>query len=154
MLSFGGIAGGRRNGGRRGNAIIEFSLLMPWYVLLFVGVYDMGFYAYSLIATQNAARVGAVLCSVSSATSTDQADACIYSVKQLKYLPNVSPTDTTCSASPLTVTATQPANGSCPDGNPCTTVSVEYVTPQLIPIPGVFPGQLTITRTVTMRLRS
>ncbi len=131
--------------------MIEFCLLLPWYIFLFVGAFDFGFYSYALIATQNAARVGATHCAT-AATDTDQAGACTYAVGQLKFLPNVSANDTTCAASPITVTATYSASGA--DGNPSTTVTVIYVTPQLIPIPGVVPGQLTITRSVQMRLTS
>ena len=41
---------------RRGNSLIEFSLLMPWYFFLFVGVYDFGFYGYGLIALEDGVR--------------------------------------------------------------------------------------------------
>jgi hypothetical protein len=40
-----------------------------------------------------------------------------------------------------------------PDTYPAASVSVVYLTPQLIPIPGLLPGQLTINRTVKMRIR-
>ncbi len=36
---------------RRGGSMIEFCLLLPWYIFLFVGAFDFGFYAYSLIST-------------------------------------------------------------------------------------------------------
>jgi hypothetical protein len=138
--------------------MIEFCLLLPWYVFLFVGAFDFGFYAYGLIATSNAARVAAVYCSASSATcNTDplKLGVCTgYVIPQLTYMPNVGAGVTTCSASPITMTITYPASASCPDGNTCTTVSVAYVTPQLVPIPGMLAGQFTITKSVTMRLAS
>jgi Flp pilus assembly protein TadG len=145
-----------RNRKRRGNNIIEFSLLLPWYIFLFMGAYDSGFFAYSLIATQNAARIDAVYCSASSTTCSSNTTACTYALGQLKNLPNIGTAVTTCNASPLTVTISYPGTPStgCPDGNACVAASVAYVTPQLIPIPGLLPGQLTITRTVTMRLAS
>jgi hypothetical protein len=37
--------------------------------------------------------------------------------------------------------------------NSATAVTVVYMTPSLIPIPGLLPGVLTITRTVKMRFR-
>ncbi len=43
---------------RSGNSIIELTFMMPWLVFLFVGVFDFGFYAYALIAVQNAAQGG------------------------------------------------------------------------------------------------
>ena len=55
-----------------------------------------------------------------------------------------------CGGAPLTVTATQVTG---PDGAAAASVSVTYKTAFLIPIPGV-TGQLTITRTVEMRLQT
>jgi len=54
----------RRN--RRGSNAVEFALLVPWYLFLFIGAFDFGFYSYSLIATQNAARVVGMYCSGSA----------------------------------------------------------------------------------------
>jgi Flp pilus assembly protein TadG len=136
---------------RRGNSIIEFSLLIPWYIFLFAGAFDYGFYSYSLISAQNAARVSAMYCSGSSGAAVDSATACSYSLDQLRNMPNVGAGLTVCSASPLIVTATQVTG---PDGAYAASVTVTYTTPQLIPIPGLLPGQLTISRTVLMKLRS
>jgi Flp pilus assembly protein TadG len=140
----------RRRGGRYGNAVIEFSFLMPWYVFLFIGTFDLGFYSYSLIAAESAARVAALYCSTNSSTAADSATACGYALDQLRNMPNVGYSLATCSSAPLQVTAT---SGTGPDNNAVTTVVVAYTTPQLIPIPGLLPGQLTINRTVVMALR-
>ncbi len=128
---------------------------MPWYIFLFIGTFDFGFlYSYALIATSNAARVSAVYCSASGSTCASNTYACTYYVlTQLSYMPNIGSTVTTCNASPVTLTISYPSPAaSCPDTNSCTSVTVTYVTPQLVPIPGIFPGQLTITKTVQMRL--
>src|SRR5579884_1650776 len=85
----------RHRRGRRGNNIIEFTFLMPWYVFLFVGAYDFGFYSYSLISTTTAARAVANYCahSLSNATNCantglpEYATACSYALNTLKYLP-------------------------------------------------------------------
>lgn len=58
----------------------------------------------------------------------------------------------TCSAPPLTVTATSVPSGA--DGSPASQVSVTYQTPALIPIPGLLTGQISITRVVQMKIRS
>ena len=136
---------------RRGNSIIEFTLMMPWYVFLFVGSFDCGFYMYSLIATDNAARLGAIYCSGSLTAATDNTTACSYALDQFRNLPNVGTSITTCSGSPVVVTASLVTG---PDSSNATSVSVTYTTPQLIPIPGVFPGSMTITRTLVMAIRS
>lgn len=143
---------------RRGSSIIEFSLIFPWYVFLFVGALDSGFFAYALIATQNAARAAALYCSSSTSAAVDSVTACVYAADQLRGMPNIGVSYSAgCSGSPLTVTAALLNSSSTPqsaDGSPATMVTVTYVTPQLIPIPGVFPGQLTITRSVQIRTGS
>ena len=135
--------------------MIEFCLLIPWYIFLFVGTFDFGFYAYSLIATETAARVASNYCSTSSSTcSSHDATACTnYVITQLSNMPNMSGV-TVCTASPLVLTVSYPTASTCPDGNACATVSVAYTTPSLVPIPGILAGQITITRSVTMRLSS
>lgn len=139
---------------RRGTAMIEFCFLLPWYVFLFAGAFDFGFYSYSLIATTTAARAAAYYCAASATTCADNTTTCTnYVTTQLRYLPNVGSAITTCNAAPITVSATYPAAATCPDGNGCASVSVAYVTPQMVPIPGLLPSQLTITKVAVMRLR-
>lgn len=144
---------------RSGNNVIEFSLLVPWYVFLFIGVFDFGFFSYSLIAVQSAARVGAEYASYSTTTEADSTTACTYALGQLQDLPNLGSggactanSTTVSSSAPLAVQASAVMSG--PDTLPAASVTVTYLTPQLIPIPGLLPGQLTITRTVKMRIRT
>ena len=150
---------------RRGNNLIEFSLIVPWYIFLFVGALDSGFFAYSLIASQAAAREGALYCAAQGSGSpcVDAAGSvqCQYALDQLRMMPNVGSGITTCGTG-TTVTATAPVAVSTATINtspasalyPGTSVTVVYLTPNLIPIPGLFPGQVTITRTVKMSYTS
>jgi Flp pilus assembly protein TadG len=147
-----------RGRGQRGNGIIEFSLMAPWLIFLFIGALDWGFYAYSLIATEAAARVGALYASTSSTTATDSTTVCTYALQQLLKMPNVGSSVTTC-ASGSSVTSSQPVGVSAtavtgPDSNNAAQVSVTYQTPIFMPLLGTLPKQLTITRTIVMRLRS
>ena len=41
----------RRDRRRRGGSVLEMAMLMPWYVFLFVGAFDWGYYAHALIST-------------------------------------------------------------------------------------------------------
>jgi Flp pilus assembly protein TadG len=136
---------------RRGASVIEFALLIPWYVFLFVGALDFGFYSYALIGVQAAARIGAMYTAGSTLSASDATTSCSYALDQLRGLPNVGQGLSTCSTSPVVVTA---ALVTGPDGSNATSVTVTYTTPQLIPIPHVLPGRLTISRTVQMRVRS
>jgi len=142
-----------RRGGRSGNNIIEFAFILPWYIFLFVGAVDMGFYSYALISVENAARVGAIYCAASSTTCTSNTPVCPYALGALADLPNIPAALTTCNASPVTVTVSYPASGT-PDGQPDVQVTVAYVLPALAGIPGLLPGQYTATRTVSMKLQS
>lgn len=139
----------RRTRRKRGHAVVEVSLLCPWILFLLAGALDMGFYSYALIATQNAARVAAEYTSKSTTTAADSASACQYALDEMSSLANVRSLSS-CSAAPLTVMATQVTG---PDGALASSVSVKYTTAFLIPIPGV-TGQLTMTRTVEMRLQT
>jgi Flp pilus assembly protein TadG len=159
-------SGSIRRSSRRGNSIIEFSFIAPWYLFLFVGAFDFGFFVYSLDAVQTAARQGALYCSASvtsQCTDSSSSAQCTYTLEQLKMMPNVgslatcgTTTSVTTSAPVSVVTTTPLAAADSPDGQANSSVgfTVVYQTPQLIPIPGILPGQLTITRTVKMRFRT
>jgi Flp pilus assembly protein TadG len=136
-------------GRERGHAMLEAALLLPWALFLFVGAFDLGFYNYALISTQNAARVAAWYTSQTATTSSDASTACTYALAELSSMPNVGTSVTTCAASPVVVTATQVTGA---DGALASQVSVSYTSPQLIPIPGALPSQYTFDRTVQMRL--
>ena len=139
--------------GQRGTELVEFALLFPLLFFMFLGAFDLGFFCYSLIAVQNAARVAALYASASPGThSTDSASACTLVLNELQMMPNYSSLPSSCGASPLQVTL---ATVSAPDytTNSTIKVTVVYQTMQLIPIPGL-PGQLNISRSVEMRVRS
>jgi len=133
-------------------------MFLPWLIFLFVGALDWGFYAYSLIGTESAARIGALYTSTASSTVSDAATACTYALDQLRKMPNVGETITTC-ASGTAVSQTSPVGVSAsaitgPDGAAAAQLAVTYMTPSLIPIPGLLPKQMTITRTFQMKVRS
>ena len=130
--------------------MIEMALIMPWYIFLFVGALDWGYYAHALVSTQAAARTAALYTSQNSSTATDQATACTYALNELKIASNI-PASSTCNADPIIVTATKITSG--PDGNPAASVTVKYHTLSLIPIPGQLSQQFWIVQTVEMRLR-
>jgi len=138
----------------QGSSLVEFGFLLPWCVFLFIGILDFGFFAYALIATQGAARVGAIYASGSTSTALDTATTCGYAIDQLRGLPNIGSTLSTCNSSPLTVTTNLVSGSSSPDGSNAVNVSVTYVSPSLVAIPGILPGQITITKSVLMKIRS
>jgi TadE-like protein len=137
---------------RSGNSIIELTFMMPWLVFLFVGVFDFGFYAYALIATQNAARAAAVHNSISSMAASDpDGSGCQIVIAELRSTPNAR-TLTDCGSAPLQVASTKEPDPSGTPGAHAAKVVITYQTALLIPIPGLLAGQMTITRTAWMRV--
>ncbi len=161
---------------RRGSAIVEAALMMPWIVFLFVGVLDFGFYSYAAICTQNAARAAAIATSANSTAQTNSI-ACTAALRELNVLPNMVGV-TTCQTSAGAVDSTHPAaafitlpvlscttapqcadctaaacSAATPPAHPTSAqVSVTYQTMPMVPIPGVLTGKMTLTRTVEMRI--
>lgn len=141
-------------GWEHGQAAVEVGLLLPWMVFSFIGVLDFGCSAYAMIATQNAARIGAMWGAANSTNaqsgSTFTTEACTYALDELQYAPNMASVSTCGGTSPVSVTATYAASGA--DALPTVTVAVTY-TVTLLGIPGVMPGSLAITRSVQMPVR-
>jgi len=148
-----------RRPGEKGNSLIEFAFIAPWFFVLFTGVVDTGFATYGLIAVQNAARVAALHGAANVTTASDQAGACAMVIQELRGLPQIgSSFSSTCSSDPLRVTVrycdgSTPCSGSATsvDNGPATFVSVTYQLPHLFQLP--LTGLTSITRTAEMRLR-
>lgn len=139
----------------RGGSAFEMAMLMPWYIFLFVGAMDCGFFAHALISTASAARVLALYASQGSSyatvNTTNTTNTCTLALEELRISSNVGSGVTTCTANPVTVTY---GSATGPDGQSAATVTVQYQTLRLIPIPGMLSNQFTFTQTVEMRMRS
>jgi Flp pilus assembly protein TadG len=135
----------------RGAAMMELALLSPWIIFMFVGLFDWGFYAYSLITLETAARSAAVWNS-NHGNPADVATARTIVCKEMQTLVNVASISLNANcgqAAPVVVTAGATAG---PDNENAAQVTVTYTTPQLIPIPGLLARQFTITRIVKMKI--
>lgn len=149
----------------RGHAAVEMALMAPWIFLLFAMVFDLGFYSYAVIATENAARSAVMYTSAATSTAADDTAACTVALRELRGMPNVS-ASTLCAttlgnisdARPLYVDAC--ASGvacggvqfTSVDGSNASRVVVTYRTPQMFPIPGLM-GRMTVTRFAEARMR-
>ena len=142
----------RRNR-RRGGSALEMAFLLPWYIFLYIGAFDWGYYSRALISTENAARTAAMYTSqnaeYTAVTSWNTTAVCNYALEELRVTPNISSTQG-CTALPV-ITSYGPVIGA--DGQPATEVSVTYQTINLIPIPGILRSQATFVCRVQMRLR-
>jgi Flp pilus assembly protein TadG len=132
---------------RSGSSMVEFAMLVPWFLFLFVGILDMGFYNYALITAQSAARTAALWTSASSSNSTDAWDACTAVYDQLTS--NINLTSATTCTSPSLITMTL-ANTNGPDGNLASTVTIQFNTATFIPIPGILPANIPVVRKAQM----
>lgn len=141
----------RRRKSCQGGSAMEMAMLMPWFVFLFIGAFDWGYYAHALISVESAARVAALYTSTSSTTAANAAQACTYALEELRVVPNIGSSLTTCDSLPAIVTAVAKTGV---DGQPASEVALTYRTVSVIPIPGVLAGQTTFYRVVQMRLRS
>ncbi len=130
--------------------------MIPWIVFLFVGILDLGFFSYAMIVTENAARVSAIQASGSTAASSDSVSACSVALREMTSLPNTVGLITCGSgsvtvSSPVSVVATSVDHGS---GDISSRVTVMYLTLPMIPIPGILPVQVTVTRSAEVRIGS
>jgi|HubBroStandDraft_4_1064222.scaffolds.fasta_scaffold225659_2 Flp pilus assembly protein TadG len=140
---------GRAN--QRGQAVIETALLLPWLVFCFVGAFDLGVYSYALISAENAARVVGMYASASTSVASNPSLACTYALAELKDSPGVGNTSSCSANGVVNVSATYLATGA--DGLPAAQVTLTYKPTQVIPLPGLLNGSLTITRTVEFPIR-
>ena len=139
----------------RGGSIIEFSLLMPWLVFLFVGAYDWGFYAHALISTENAARVAALYAANLASGSPQTSKACTLVLNELSIAANVAGLNT-CTSGAVSTSAPVAVSLSCTtlDSVNAVKVAVTYQTLQLIPIPGLLEGKATLYRVTEMPMNN
>lgn len=142
-----------KRGHRRGQSIIEVSLLAPWIFLLFIALFDFGVYAYSALATANAARAAALATAREEGSANSQVRACDVAKEEMKRMWNAGPMLDplfTCSTAPLQVQAA--LIDALDDSDACATrVSVTYTSPPLFPLPFMM-GQFTLTRVAEMRV--
>lgn len=159
---------------RSGHAAVETALMAPWIFLLFLVVFDLGFYSYAVISTQNAARSAAMHASRSTAYAADLTRACLVALRELQGMPNVGPSLTNCANNATGVGDSTPigveiqvlrddsTGNLAPQDPPVSAVRtnslwavrvlVTYRSPQLFPLPGLM-GRITVTRFSEARIR-
>jgi Flp pilus assembly protein TadG len=135
----------------RGGAMLEMVLISPWIFMLSIGALDWGFYASALISMEAGVRSAVLYTSAAPGTAADTDSACTIVLSEMRKLPNIGSSATTCGSNPNVVAA---SISSGPGGAPASRVTVTYTSISLIPIPGMLKKQFTITRSAIMRVRS
>ncbi len=120
----------------RGQALVEFALVLPLFLLLLFGLIEMSILGYSFISVNNAARTGVRVASVG------KDDATII---------------TAITGSMILDTATMTIEISPPYderlSGQAVTVNISYPVPLIVPIvEGIFPNPFTIEASLSMRL--
>ena len=130
---------------------MEFALLMPWVILLFVGAFDWGFYAHALISTEDATRSAAIYAANLANGNPVTATACTLVLNDLSISANVAGLST-CTSGAVTSAAPVGVSLTCTslDSVNAVKAQVTYQTLQLIPIPGLLVGQTVLSRTAEM----
>lgn len=143
---------------KSGHAVIEVALMSPWILLLFLAIFDFGYFMYAGTSVANAARAAALEMAQQDSTRNDQVLACSVAKEELKSLPNIGPGFAgTCNASPLVVTITNnhPALDDAADGTTGddygARVRVTYTSIQLFPLPWMM-GRMTLSRQADVRV--
>ena len=122
---------------RRGAAVVELAVLLPFLAFVFFVTIDYSRIFYYTVTVTNAAVGGALY---GSQDATHAADAAGIQAAALADATNLRPTPT--------VTATA---GRDADGNPTINVTVTYTFRTITNYPGL-PGQVTVSRTASMRV--
>lgn len=126
-------------------------MMLPWLVFCFVGAFDLGIYSYAMISAESAARVVGMYASSSTSVAQNPTLACTYAIAELQDSPGVGNTSSCSASGAVNVSTSYLASGA--DGLPAAQVSITYKPTQVISLPGMINGSLTITRTVEFPIR-
>jgi Flp pilus assembly protein TadG len=141
---------------RRGNAIIEFTIVFPVMLLMLAGTMDFARVFFAGIAMENAARAGVQYGALSPGKAGDTAgiQAAALADAAGQGLASVTASATrycACTGSSSTVScSTGTCAGQTPNGYVETTV--QYTFDSILRYPGL-PEAMTISRTAKMRVQ-
>ena len=129
----------------RGQGLVEFALILPVLILIFMGIVDFGRAIYAYNSVSNAAREGARVGIVDQGQTGGVYDAAIEAANQATAL-GLTASD------PTQVLVTFPDPGNCPTldvGCPIR-VRVQYQFTAITPIIGRIIGPITVGSTAEL----
>jgi hypothetical protein len=144
----------------RGAAIVEFALIMPFLVMLLVGLCDLGFGVYGTMQVQAAAEAGAQYASRNGWDPTKIAAAVTDATGGSGISATPAPYQICgCTNNNIFTQVGTPTNGSCtsltcnPSGNPglYASISAQLLYQTMLPYPGL-PATLTLAGQAYRRL--
>jgi Flp pilus assembly protein TadG len=146
----------RNSRGRRGNAIIEFTILFPVMLLMLFGTMDFARVFFAGIGIANAARAGVQYGALSPGKAGDSSgiQAAALADAAAQGLTGVTASANrycSCTGSSSTVScSTGTCSGQTPNGY--VEATVQYTYNSVLRYPGL-PDALTISRTARMRVQ-
>lgn len=133
-----GLMSKRQQSGRRGQALVEFALILPIFILVVMGIFDLGRAVYGFNTVNNAAREGARLAIVDQTVTEVQAEAVNHAVS-LGLTTSDVVVDFRSSSTPQTANSCSILQINC-----IANVRVNYVYQAATPIIGNLVGKLSI----------
>lgn len=129
----------------RGQSLVEFALILPVFVLVLVGLFDVGRAVYAFNTVSNAAREGARVAIVNQTESGIDAEAIRMGVSL-----DLTASDVTVSYVNDDLTSGAPCNSSPPQNGCIAQVTVTYSYNAATPLIGSLLGPLELTSTARM----
>lgn len=127
-----------------GQAMVEFALILPIFLLILCGIIDFGWLFYNQLSLNNACREGARYAVVHTAENADTQAI-------INHIENTSTTVFANDGVDITVEYTSPADPTSGDIKVNMQADISFFTPVLSSILG---KEKTITSTVIMKVES
>lgn len=143
---------------QRGNALVEFAIVLPLLMLIAIGLVETGRYAYFAILVANAAHAGAEYGAQSLTTVSDgpgMQAAALADGQSITGL-TIPAHSATCSCWNGTTSTAVSCAGACPLGQrkiTYATVTAQGSFTSLFSYPGIASSH-TVTRTATIRVKN
>jgi Flp pilus assembly protein TadG len=145
-----------------GQNLLELGLLLPTFLLLLMGIFDLGRYMYIYILVENAARAGAAYGAQTLGQSVDTAGIQAAAqndyqnsggVSALTVNSSVSCGCDVAGAAPTSVACTGGSAGTCASGHWVVTLTVTAsgAYSALFPYPGI-PASINVSEAATLRV--
>ena len=127
-----------------GQAMVEFALVLPIFLLILCGIIDFGWLFYNQLSLNNACREGARYAVVNTADNAD-------TLAITNHIENLTTTVFANNGVDITVTYSSPADPTSGDITVSLEADISFFTPVLSTVLG---KEKTITSTVIMKVES
>ncbi|MBR6620689.1 MAG: pilus assembly protein [Clostridia bacterium] len=135
---------GKKQKREEGQAMVEFALILPIFLLILCGIIDFGWLFYNQLSLNNACREGARYAVVHTDENADTQSI-------INHIENISSTVFANDGVDITVTYSSPSDPTAGDVTVSMQADISFFTPVLSTILG---KEKTITSTVIMKVES